>query len=349
MYNPYPKLPDEFLDEHEFLLYLHDIAVSLLKLVDEHKLTTTNLNFKSSSPTDNEDLIKWLEDNDYILELNYIQKPHILFSLLSDFTMYMGDSLHSIENGRVSVAYAISRKPIQDTLFYICWLYADSDELLNKIQYSENAREYDISEFKRNNKRFIVDVLNTSTSAVNPYLDGTVLYDLIYEKNEDSLVAIWNKALHIVTNDRKYPTAVGNLNFIFADNDIWTDFWEYYYKIIPHLYHFALSVTLLTFEDTLHIDGTIAKLNKMFLNHKYYKLYNIEVDESEKLVNGILEHINITCDECEYNYLTDDLKTIFNNYYSFECPKCGEFERVGHYYINDEQIEESKKRRTLNL
>ena len=105
MYNPYPKLPDEFLDEHEFLLYLHDIAVSLLKLVDEHKLTATNLNFKSSSPTDNEDLIKWLEDNDYISELNYIQKPHILFSLLNDKVLVvLGEiTLEDVEHRLMSI------------------------------------------------------------------------------------------------------------------------------------------------------------------------------------------------------------------------------------------------------
>jgi len=38
---------------------------------------------------------------------------------------------------KVSVAYALLRKPLKDTLGYIEWLYCDKDEMINLLENGE--------------------------------------------------------------------------------------------------------------------------------------------------------------------------------------------------------------------
>lgn len=350
MKNLFPKLPDEFVQRHMFLLYLQDLAKNLLLLVDTHQLSHTCLKFnENNKPNDDEELIHWLIINEYHKELNYIYKPHLLFLLLRDFSMYMGDSFRSIENGRVSVAYAIARKPIQDTLFYICWLYVDGDELLNRIQYSDDAKEYDISQFRRDNQDFILRLLDSASKSVYGRINGEYIYNLIYEKSETSLMPIWNKALHIVTTDRKYPTAVGELNFIFADNEIWNDFWSYYYQVMTHICYFAISIVLLSFEEYYEIDKVSVTTNKLILTAKYQKAHGIDLNGYKKAMNKLLEIVHMNCDQCGHEYSKEDLATVFAEHYTFICPKCGKLERVGQYFIGRKQLEEIKEKRIIFL
>ncbi|MCZ0716815.1 hypothetical protein [Aerococcus kribbianus] len=277
--------------------------------------------------------------NNYSSEANYILKPHLLFSLLSDFNMYMGDSLRSIEEGRVSVAFATSRKPIHDTFFYLCWLLSSGDDLLNKIQYSNKAKDYDISEFKRGKSDFIITTLSNAIDEVICPWNGKELYELLYTKDKSDLASVWNKSLHIITNDKNHTTNPKNLNFVFANNDIWNNLWGYYYSVFLHIYHIAMRVAIKIFQDIFKISENYRVINQVILDIKYLEIIGIEDDDIKSAYKYILEHTEFYCDKCASIYNNQFLLEEILTKNLFACQHCGHMERVGNYIIDDPEIE----------
>ncbi|MDR2976941.1 MAG: hypothetical protein LBV19_06480 [Streptococcaceae bacterium] len=139
-------LPVEFHQRHQYLLYCNDIIVNILHMADDFELSKVTLHFENDEmiPDDVEDVIRWMFDNGFQIEARNLLNAHLLFSLGGDMMMYLHESFSCSERGKVTVAFADSRKPIQDTFAYLCWLLVDSvgisDSLLNKT-----SRDYDLS------------------------------------------------------------------------------------------------------------------------------------------------------------------------------------------------------------
>ena len=71
---------------------------------------------------------------------------------------YMHESFSCSERGKVTVAFANSRKPIKDNLFYMCWLLVDSKEFISKLLYDE-PRSFEVSTIGPD---FIIHILKES-------------------------------------------------------------------------------------------------------------------------------------------------------------------------------------------
>ena len=90
-------------------------------------------------------------------------------------------------------------------------------EFISKLLYDE-PRSFEVSTIGPD---FIIHILKESVKKVDFPLTGELLAEIIYDKKSPkSLAGIWDKSLHVVTNDKRYPTPVGTLNFIFADDEI---------------------------------------------------------------------------------------------------------------------------------
>ena len=70
---------------------------------------------------------------------------------------------------------------MKDDLFYLCWLLADSEELIDCL-LNKDISTYDVTKLSELKKR---DILNKACRLVNKKEYEDVLYDLIYKRNCD--------------------------------------------------------------------------------------------------------------------------------------------------------------------
>lgn len=144
------SLPKEHRRKHQLLLYSYDIIVDILKKADEYNLSSVSFEFTdkiaNESGIDFDIFGELSKRHDFEIS-EKILTPHIFFSLLKDLSYYLYESLSCIERGKVTVAFILARKPLQDSLFYICWLLVSPKDFIEKIQYKD-PKDYDISKLK---------------------------------------------------------------------------------------------------------------------------------------------------------------------------------------------------------
>lgn len=305
----------------------------MLLKADEYDLSSREINLRDNQelPKNIDSPIDWLIENGYKEVAFESTKAHVFFSLLTDFIFYMHESFSCSERGKVTVAFSNSRKPIKDNLFYICWLLVDSEGLILKLM-NDNPKTFDVSAL---DYEFKVEILNEAVKKVDFPLDGKLLAEIIYDrKSPRGLSSIWDKTLHIITSNKRYPTSVGNLNFIFADEDVWNEHWETYYDKITHIMTFATEVSIALFEDVAQVDDNTKLLNKIMRSIKYDLTYsdNFNHDSYKEIFN----HLSFTCEECAHTFVLDEkLKEEFISDYLFTCSNCNSLERVGQYYFSN--------------
>lgn len=320
------ELPDELHDRHKLLLYYQDYLVNLLKTADEKKLSSINV--KLSEPLEGEDLLDYLMNNERE-EGYYTVSSHLFFSLLSDFTMYIGESIRCIESGKVSVAYSISRKPIKDSVFYLSQLLIDKKDFVRKVYY-ENPKTIDFSTKTPEEKLY---VFKKASELIEAPEAGKVVYDFIFDKKSvTGLSRIWDQSLHLITQNRNYPTQKQNLNFVFADDGIWYDYWNYYYIVIPYIMKFAIEVITRLFEDIIEPKPEIKTFNKLIRDCKFLIHYSDEKEEAVENFKELVSQVSLDCDRCNYEYNLEsvNINSMINDNV-FTCPHCRKVERIGDY------------------
>lgn len=329
----------EYISRHDLLLFYNDLMVHLLKLADEKHLSSVTINFKNECKTreidklEKGEILDWLIDNGYKKEAYKVSKSHIFFSLLRDFTYYMHESFDCSERAKVTLAFTLCRKPIKDNLFYFCWLLVDAKDFTQSM-LSKEPEEYDVTKISVNKKKEIIN--KASEAVLHKNHSEDVLFNIIYSRSSSyGLSSIWDQSIHLVTENKNYPTEKGNLNFIFATDTIWKRLWETYYEKIPYIMHFAMRVIISIFESIFKPDKNTIDFNKFVYNIKYIKTNSNNFDFTPFL-EGI-ESIKKTCEYCKKEYpLSGEVGTEFINDFIFSCPYCDKKELVGKYFLLNE-------------
>lgn len=350
-------LPTKYRKRHQLMLYLYDILVDILVKADRYQLSS--LPFRFTNEINGEiDLFDELDRQKDLDISEYVYIPHIFFSILRDLNYYLFESLSCIERGKVTVAFSLARKPFQDNLFYLSWILVQPNDFLEKIQYG-SPREYDVSNLK-GKKEFIIDLFLKAKESIqyeNDFLDFSkelidpeLLYDIIYNREaENSLTSVFDQSIHLVTNNKNYPTEKRNLNFIFSDDKIWDDFWRLFYEKTPYILIYLVEVAIAIFEKYFDIDSEIVTLNRYIRNLKIvFALSREENKELESIFDLLFssDNLSMVCEECRkpYEFNTILVKELKEDYL-YTCQSCGFIERLGQYYVSDELL--SNKRNIL--
>lgn len=332
-------LPQKFIKQHGLLLFYNDLIADLLLKADEYKLSHTEFTIKDEDniPDENENILYWMIEHGLEEKAFAVTKAQITFSLVRDFIFYMHESFDCAERGKVTVSFTLSRKPIKDNLFYLCWLLVDSDDLINKIMNSD-IRMYDVTSLSEDMKK---NILNTACQIVNRLEGKDILFDLIYKRDcEYGLSSVWDQSIHLVTCNKNYRTSKGNLNFVFASDKIWGEYWELYYNKMPYIMNVVIEVIIKLFEEILKPDNTFIWLNKVIRDMKFAITYKSNTDTTE--LEQIFRLIPIKCDNCGNTYkIEGDVLEEFIYDYLYTCPYCGKLERVGEYFYSN--LENEKK------
>ncbi|MDR2976940.1 MAG: hypothetical protein LBV19_06475 [Streptococcaceae bacterium] len=173
-------------------------------------------------------------------------------------------------------------------------------------------------------------------------IPGEIIGEVVYDKGApNGLSSVWNSSLHLVTNDKHYPTEDGNLNFVFADNEIWTDYWKLYYDKMPSIMNFIVEVFVKCFERIVKPSERVVWFNRFLRDMKMANAVCKPFDI--KILNNVLEHVTTTCESCgEKIEFDDDTIAEFYNDFIFTCPNCGNKALVGDYLYDKSGIDSEK-------
>lgn len=327
--NKYEYLPKKYQKKHSLLLYYNDIIANILKMADEKNLSSVKLELRTGDviPENCDDIIQWMFDNGYNEEAVQCLNAHLLFSLGKDLIMYLHESFSCAERGKVTVAYATSRKPIQDTFIYLCWLLVNPEEIANSLLNQEPSK-YDL----RNKEERKKTLLEEAGKEVDLIIPGNVMHEVIYVKGaQNGLSSAWDQSLHLVTNNRNYPTEKGNLNFVFADNEIWNDYWCMYYEKMPVIINFVVEVFVKCFERVIDASEEIVCFNRFLRDMKMMNSSESMIEKN--VLKEIMENVDISCEYCKKNLGSDTtIISEFHKDFLYTCPHCFNHGYVGDYF-----------------
>lgn len=335
---PSKKLPESnlrinevYYSKHQFLLTCNDVCASILKEVDRKKLCTYKINFSTEEEgamfaqvsKDGEGWQQWLIDHGYGMDLYKVYYAHTFYSLVADFCNFIYESICCAATMKVSVAYALLRKPLKDNLAYIEWLYIDHRDMIDKLLYNDpQSLKYDIAEVKKR-----TESINKSTG-LEPF------YNFRYSRDDvNSLEHVWNNANHIITTRPDYSkTKQESLNFIFVTGDLLEDLTSYYYSMVPDLLAYATDLICLVFEALIDLNEQTIRANYIVRALRHARAIS---DECFQEMSNNFRKIKagIDCPRCKKHIPLNTKNTLSLIDKQFRC-NCGYIIRTGFYMFD---------------
>ena len=237
-------LPKKYHSVHNICAYLYDHLIDIIS--DTYYLEMADTLLDPPIPAENTngaeyDMLSHLASENRYDELEVIVIKHLIMSMIGDMANFIYESLRIAKSGKMVVAYALLRKPFTDQLLILEEILIDRKDFMNRFYHSGEPKQYDPSDRSIDKKAIIekaIKILKTTG-----LYDAELIYELRYNKNSKAgLNGITNQALHIVTNDKGYPTQNRDLNFIFGASDRVEDQWQHYYFIMPLLLTYMAEV-----------------------------------------------------------------------------------------------------------
>ncbi|WP_133406894.1 hypothetical protein [Parashewanella tropica] len=230
-------LPEKYQSAHDLCFILHDIMTQIIVSGEKADAFTTHVKLSEEeieSISDEEHILDWLKRNDKVEDKNQIISSTVLPAILSDMMHCIYEALSSASKGKMSVAYMLIRKPIQESLFVLEEMYLDRDAFVGNLESNQSRLQPKITGGIDGHKKRISQVLESLK--FNGVLDSNYIAQLRYDKSSnDSFDGICNKAMHLFTGHHSIKTEDSNINFIFSGVKGLPSQWKYFYSRLPYL------------------------------------------------------------------------------------------------------------------
>lgn len=335
------KISEEFLPFHDFLNYCRICFSDMLKYADKKHLSKEAINYKSNKDritfeeickNQNMDAEQWLIDNGYKDVVFNFYFKHLFFSLLVDFSNYYSASIDVASKGNIYPAWSLLRKPLQETLAYIEWLYVDKDELLNLMIESTDVSSYEIMNKKKRWKiKQHIDITQPLKSSRMPDI-----YDFRYSyKEQFTLNGILQATNHLITTRPNLKTSPSRLNFVFPDAESIHRNTGFYYTSLPYVMKYTVDLVMKIFGNIAELNDYTIRINLFNSMLKLLRAVNTPYEKIIELLH--LEQEYIWCPVCDQAHNTDEVWINFADGH-FECSKCHKKINTNQYLFDFEDI-----------
>lgn len=248
-------LPEKYQKDHricEFLLYQIEDFV-LKDVYKALRVQEIKLNEGDVLPNDEEHIL------DFLVRINKNDKhdeiitSNILNGLISDICQFLQIVLFSSMQMRLTVSFALIRKPFVYDLLIILRLYFTKD-FLPKFN---NDTSFDTTKLTEDDKLQLLQI--SEQVLISNSIKASDVYNFIFnQKLPDSIINMSNKALHpSTTRNHNNSTKVQNLNFVFSTSNDENAQWEYLYNRLPLLLLYLNEVLEFIVFDHLKLDNSI--------------------------------------------------------------------------------------------
>ena len=187
------------------------------------------------------ELARWLEEHGFTDAVNDLTEREVIRGVITDAAQFIYEALRCSEKGKLTVAFALLRKPLRESLLLLELLLTDREEFLRLL--STDTSELGIYSLPKSGRA--LPIIESAVKAVGrqqAFLPS-FLYGLRYAKHQHfSLESIWSKATHLVTTDKHFATEPNNLNFIFSDAAAEQSQWDDLYRKLPFLLFYFVDI-----------------------------------------------------------------------------------------------------------
>lgn len=327
-------LPKKFIFSHDYCFFLHDQLVEALKSGEKANIFSGSIKFKKKKHAkqieglSGEELISWFEDNGYKADVYFLYYKQICAALLSDYLHFIYEALQCSRKGKLTVAYALLRKPFKENLFYLEWLLARPCEFLPRFD-SDSGKRFSFPEDKTKEEKVKIIKEAMKKTRSEDWLLPEYLYGIRYDKKaEYGLEKVWQKANHLLTSHRHMKTEKTNFNFVFSDSESMDSQWNGLYSIVPLLLYHGVQIIealLASFAKRANEDKDITPLRTdigmfLWMQNSYW---NVESKDLLKEIKKLLDKGELNCGSCKkiIKLGTGNLKLLYSEG-ALKCNTC---------------------------
>ncbi|WP_281225466.1 hypothetical protein [Flavobacterium aquiphilum] len=303
-------IPEKYIKVNNICAVIYDQLTEVYKEKNYKNLFQTSITgenaikFMEETKKSKIHALDWLKSQNLTIEIELVVSKQILSAVTSDLINFIFESMHAAKRGKMTVAYALLRKPFADELFILEQLLIDRAEFINRFFHIGDPETYDPSNRKLNKKEIIKKVFDKIDTTF--LYDSELIYDLRYNKAFDAGInGTTNQALHIVTNDKNYKTTEQNFNFVFSQKNDYNRYFENYYLVVPNLLFYAVSVIDAIIFNFLEDEKNqnIRALKKLRRTIGFLQLLEINNSVSksriDKIFKIICQDLHFTCGKCK--------------------------------------------------
>lgn len=300
---------------HKLCFFIHDIMVDFIETGEKNKIFLSEIELSDLEKQEllgyDGNILNWLKYKNKQSDYKLVIKKTITQALLSDMLHCIYESLKAMEKGKISIAYMLIRKPIQESLYLFEEMILLKDNFIDVFETNPlKLRHKNGGDVKGHGLRIKKILENLGFDQI---LDAHYLATLRYDKkSEDSFDAACNQAMHLFTEHQAIKTENLNINFIFGTNESKETLYQFMYSRLPYLMYYiyiifeeiANSIAGTSFEYLLDIQHRISAL---------YLLAYANVDDNYKTKEAdrlciIFEAILFESFKCELSL--DNLENI---------------------------------------
>jgi len=235
----YLYLPKKYWKKHDHCMFLINQIEEFVIDKTYHGLRIKSIRLKKNEKIEkDEHVFDFMLRTGRVQEHNEMVRNQLVNSLLIDICYFIQEALDCSKKKRTSVTFALLRKPfVYDLIVFLRIMFEEGF-----IEKFNTLDQFDVIGIKEDDKKALI---KESTKFVIPksITDGDI-YDLIFNPtDQDSLINISTKALHLSTNRNKNNmTGIQNLNFVFSNQESILSQWEYIYKRLPLLLFYYIQI-----------------------------------------------------------------------------------------------------------
>ena len=178
--------------------------------------------------------------------LNEFYKQNLFCRLLSDFLLYMQESISNVKRLNPQVSLTLARKPLIDDVYYLQHLLVNSDDAIALV-FSDKAEEKDWARVRDET------ISDQAFRQLGYPGKRNIFFEMRCGDGDISLLTFCNKASHIVTSrgSKQNHSISGELNFVFIKDEEILNYTQYYCKTVPCVLSYATRVICKIYENLL--------------------------------------------------------------------------------------------------
>ena len=247
-------LPEKFHQKHKFCEFLLYQIEDFITKDTFGKLRTQIIQFdKEPILIEGEHVLDYLKRIGKDDKHDEIITNNILNGVIADICQFLQIALFASLQQRLTVTFALIRKPFVYNLLVILRLYF-TDDFLNKFN---NEEKFDTTGLSQEEIQELLDI--SENILFTEVIKASDIYDIVFNpSNPDSIINISNKALHpSTTRNKNNLTDLQNINFVFSTLDSLETQWNFLYSKLPLLFLYLNEVLEFIIFDRLKIDDNI--------------------------------------------------------------------------------------------
>jgi hypothetical protein len=236
-------LPEFLFPAHNLCFANHDILVELLAGGEairsfDQRVPWKDDEEKNAFLRDLPNVFDWLASTGRTAERIAFLRATVFRSLLSDCLHFIYEALDSSRRAKLSVCYALLRKPLQDHLALFESMVLDPASFATTLE--ENPGKLSGPKLGGPPVHSVRIARVLEATGDTDRFDPDYLAQLRYAKDsEDGFSGICDHAIHLFTDNKAIRTEKMNINFIFSDEGSRQKQWYFLYSRLPYVLVYA--------------------------------------------------------------------------------------------------------------